>query len=125
MFDPATPLTGTDVAMVAGGIVSLVMVWFRFEARLGMIAGPAKQLAIDAMAKADANAELLASYRLEVAENYAKHTFIRDVEERLGSRFDAMTSELHGLRQDFHDAMIAVASAARRQTTVTRTRNSK
>ena len=121
MFDPATPLTGNDVIMVAGGITSLILVWLRFEARLGAIAGPAKQLATDAVAKADKNAELLASYRLEVAENYAKHTFIRDVEERLGGRFDAMTLELHGLRQDFQDAMIAVASAARRQRTRTRT----
>lgn len=96
-------LTVADIGMLIGLIGSVLGLWWRVETR---VSSGAKE----AMAKALAVETALQEYRLEVAENYAKNGFIRDVEHRLGERFDNIVKELHGMREDFQKAMIEMAS---------------
>ena len=92
-------LTLGDIALlvtILGGVGAL---WYRVETRVSQ---PAK----DAAARAELALSQLASFKLEVAENYAKNGFIRDVEERLGKQLDAIVQELHGMRRDVQDALV-------------------
>lgn len=51
----------------------------------------------------------LSTYKLEVAEKYAKNELLKAMEESLLKRFDAIVTELHGMRTDFNKAMVAMA----------------
>jgi hypothetical protein len=96
-------LTFADVTMLLGLVGAVLGLWWRVETRVSTGAK-------EAMAKALQVEKDLQDYRLEVAENYAKNGFIRDVEHRLGERFDNIVKELHGMREDFQKAMIDMAS---------------
>lgn len=48
-------------------------------------------------------------FKLEVAKSYASITYLKDVEDRLGERFDKIVEELHGMRQDVQTAIVDIA----------------
>ena len=103
MITDGGSVTFGDVTIFCGAAVGLLTLWWRVETRVS--AG-----AKDAMNKAQQVEAALNDYKLDVAENYAKNGFIRDVENRLGARFDAIVAELHGLRTDFQKAMVDMAN---------------
>ena len=96
-------LTIADIATILAVFTALAGLWYRVETR---VSSGAKE----AMAKAQDVGRELNEYKLEVAENYAKNGFIRDVEQRLGERFDKIVEELHGMRDDFQKAMLDMAA---------------
>lgn len=96
-------ITLADLAVLLTVATALAGFWYRMETRVSSAAK-------DALAKAQAVETLLQDYKLEVAENYAKNGFLRDVEHRLGERFDKIVAELHGMRDDFQKAMIDMAA---------------
>jgi hypothetical protein len=98
------PLTLPDVATMLTVLTLVGGLWYRVETRVSSVSK-------SALEKAEKTADQLSDYKLEVAENYAKNGFIRDVEDRLGKRFDAIVDELHGMRQDFQNALMEAASA--------------
>jgi hypothetical protein len=102
-------ITLADIAVVLVVLGALSGFWYRMETRVSGAAKDALALANDALAKAQAVQTQLHDYKLEVAENYAKNGFIRDVEHRLGVRFDKIVEELHGMRGDFQNAMLDMA----------------
>jgi ribosomal protein S8 len=95
-------ITLGDISVIVGVIAALAGFWYRMETRVS-------GAATNALAKAHAVETALHDYKLEVAENYAKNGFIRDVEQRLGERFDKIVDELHGMRTDLQKAMIDMA----------------
>ena len=84
--------------------------WWRVETRISSAATDALARADEAFKKAELAHSQLNDFKLEVAQNYAKNGFLKDVEDRLGERFDAIVGELHGMRQDFNKAMVEMAS---------------
>ena len=104
-------ITLTDISLLLGILTLMAGLWYRLETRVSTAAR-------DALDKAELVEDTLQKYKLEVAENYAKQTFIREVETRLVERFDAVVAELHGMRGDFQKAMVDMAKngTARRRT---------
>ena len=96
-------LTVGDLTVLIGLVGAVLGLWWRIETR---VSGSAKE----ALTKAQAVETALHDYKLEVAENYAKNGFIRDVEHRIGERFDKIVDELHGMRTDFQKAMVDLAA---------------
>jgi hypothetical protein len=95
-------VAAAEVIAVLTMLSAVLGLWWRVETRIS-------SGAIEAMKKAREVEVALHEYKVEVVENYAKNGFIRDVESRLGQRFDAIVDELHGLRQDFQAAMVDMA----------------
>jgi hypothetical protein len=107
MDQPLTP------AMVIGFLTFLTLLaglWWRVETRISAGSKDAMKKADEAFQKAELSQSQLNDFKLEVAGNYAKNGFLKDVENRLGQRFDAIVSELHGMRQDFNKVMVDTAS---------------
>jgi uncharacterized membrane-anchored protein YhcB (DUF1043 family) len=104
-------LTFADIQMLVGVAIGGILLWWRVETRVS-------SGAIKAQAKAEQVEKDFNAFKLEVAKNYATNGFIRDVEERLGERFDKIVAELHGMRSDFQKAMVDMAknSNSRRRT---------
>lgn len=98
------PITLVDISVLLGVLAIVAGFWYRLETRVSSAAK-------EALTKAQAVEAALQAYKLEVAENYAKNSFIRDVEHRLGERFDKIVDELHGLREDLQQAMLDMASS--------------
>lgn len=96
-------ITFSDLSMFIGMIAAVLGLWWRMETRVSSAAR-------EALIKAQDVDRALHDYKLEVAENYAKNGFIRDVESRIGERFDKIVDELHGMRTDFQKAMVDLAS---------------
>lgn len=106
-------ITLTSLAQMLGLVAIIGGLWYRVETRIS-------SGAIRAQEKADLVAGHLAIYKemtaqdlnkfkLEVAENYARNGYLKDVEARLISRFDAIVEEIHGMRADFQEAMVKMA----------------
>lgn len=102
----AQALTLVDISVLLAVATALAGFWYRMETRVSSAAK-------DALTKAESVDKALHDYKLEVAENYAKNGFIRDVEHRLGERFDKIVEELHGMRTDFQNAMLEMAAQKR------------
>jgi hypothetical protein len=98
-------LTLADLQMLFGISVGGILLWWRVETRVS-------SGAVKALKKAEQVENDFNKFKLEVAENYAKNGFIRDVEQRLGERFDNIVKELHGMRDDFQKAMIDMAKSS-------------
>ena len=112
MDQPLTP------SIVLGFLTFLTLLgglWWRVETRISAGSKEAQKKADEAMKKAETAHNQLNDFKLEVAENYAKNGFLKDVENRLGQRFDGIVSELHGMRQDFQKAMMDSATQRRTQ----------
>lgn len=95
-------LTVGDFTVLVTLVVAVLGLWWRIENK---VSGPAKE----ALVKAQFVEAELNRYKLEVANEYAKNGFIRDVENRLVERFDSIVKELHGLRTDLQQAVIEMA----------------
>lgn len=106
-------LTLTSVGQLLGIIGALVALWWRVETRISQGSVDAMERAIKAEAKAEIAHSQLNDFKLEVTENYAKNGYLKDVEARIIQRFDAIVSELHGMRQDFNKAMVDMAGQKR------------
>lgn len=99
---------GLLLALIAG-------LWWRVETRISASSTEALKTADEAQAKSETAQSQLNDFKLEVAQNYARNAFLKDVEDRLGERFDAIVGELHGMRQDFNKAMVEMAGQRRTQ----------
>ena len=95
-------ITLPDISTMLTVVTLGAGLWYRVETRVSAVSKDALQKAEDAIGD-------LAKFKLEVSENYARNGFIRDVEDRLGKRFDAIVDELHGMRTDFHNAIMAAS----------------
>jgi hypothetical protein len=96
MNEALTLSTIGQMVVLIGGLSAL---WYRVETRIS-------KGAVDAMIKAQGAHDKLHLFELEVAENYAKASLMKDVEGRI-------LNELHEMRKDFQDAMIRIGSPAR------------
>lgn len=94
------PITLNSLGQMLGILVLLGGLWWRVETRISTGA-------IQARAKADEALEKINSFRLEVAEHYAKMAFIKDIETRI-------LEELQGMRKDFHEAVVLMAKSGPR-----------
>lgn len=101
-------LTIAEATPLLAFVVAILGLWWRVETRIS--AG-----AVKAQAKADAVEADLARYKTEVADNYVKVGYLKDVEGRLGARLDKIVDELHGMRGDFQEAIVKIASAPKRR----------
>ena len=92
------------------GILGL---WWRVEHRVSAGANRAQEKADLVAAQLalfrEMSAQNLNDFKLEVAEYYAKSDYIKNVEDRLIQRFDAIVKELHGMREDIQEAMVKMA----------------
>jgi hypothetical protein len=96
MNEAITLGTVVQLAVLLGALSAL---WYRVETRIS-------KGAVEAMAKAEAAHDKLHAFKLEVAENYAKASLMKDVEGRI-------VAELHEMRKDFQDAMIKIGASSR------------
>ena len=102
---------------VRAAILSILLALFTLTVATSALADRRTEgVAKAALKKAEKTASDLDQFKLEVAENYAKNGFIRDVEDRLGKRFDAIVTELHGMRSDLQDAIINMAGSTNKRT---------
>ncbi len=101
-------LTPNAVMQIVGFLGLLAGLWWRVETRISSGSR-------EAIRKAEMAQSQLNDFKLEVAEKYAKNGFLKDVEDRLGQRFDAIVAELHGMRSDFNKAMVDSAKGNRTQ----------
>ena len=101
-------ITVGELVQIVGLVSAILALWWRVETRIS-------RGAVEAMAHSTATAKALTDFKLYVAEHYVKSGLLKEVEERLIERFDAMVEELHGMREDFHKAMINRAVRATRQ----------
>ena len=101
-------ITVGELAQIVGLIAAILALWWRVETRIS-------KGAVAAMEHSVATAKHLTDFKLYVAEHYVKSGLLKEVEERLIERFDAMVEELHGMRQDFQKAMIRRAASATRK----------
>jgi hypothetical protein len=97
-------ITFADISFFVVFLSAAAGLWYRVETHVS-------KSATAALAKIEIVEKALNEYKLEVAENYAKQTFIRDVEQRLAGRFDDVVAELHGMRQDFQKAVVDMAKS--------------
>ena len=100
MNDPINLTTLIEVATFLGG---LLVLWWRVENRVS-------KPATDAIEKAEHILSELNDFKLEVARNYPRYDVIKDVENRMGARFDAVVAEIHGMREDIQQAMVLLGS---------------
>ena len=108
-------ITWEQLAFFIGLCVALLTLWYRVETRISKSALEAKIVAETALKTASDAHTNLHNFKLEVAENYAKGDFIKDVERRVISRIDALVQEIHGMRKDFQDAIVKMASQHRQE----------
>jgi hypothetical protein len=106
-------LTLTSIGQLLALLAALAALWWRVETRISQGSVDAMDRANSAMSKAELAHSQLNDFKLEVAENYAKNGYLKDVEGRLIQRFDAIVTELHGMRTDFNKAMVEMASQKR------------
>lgn len=103
-------ITWEQIAFILGILTAVGALWYRVETRISKGAVVAQTVADAALKSAGEAHENLHKFKLEVAENYAKGDFIKDVERRVISRIDALVQEIHGMRKDFQDAIVKMAS---------------
>lgn len=113
------PITFADLASLVGLIVALAGLWWRLEAAISKVRDDA-QKKIDAVtAEAQRNIDAvradLAEYKTEVAKDYARNGYLRDLEDRVLKRIDGLTTEIHGLRSDISDAVKILATQPKRR----------
>ena len=106
-------ITLSSLAQFLGLLVLLGGLWYRVETRISAGAMRAQEkadlVAVQLGLYREMSNDLLNKFKLEVAETYARTGYLKDVEARLISRFDAIVEELHGIRADFHEAMMRLA----------------
>jgi hypothetical protein len=107
-------LTLTSIGQLFVIIGALAGLWWRVETRISQGSIDAMKRANEAIEKVDLAQIQISDFRLEVAENYAKNGYLKDVETRIIQRFDAIVSELHGMRTDFQTAMLDLATSKTR-----------
>lgn len=106
-------LTLTTIAQILPIIAALMALWWRVETRISQGSIDAMNRALKAELKSELVAAELNAFKLEASENYAKHGYLKDVEARIIQRFDAIVTELHGMRTDFNKAMVEMAGQKR------------
>jgi hypothetical protein len=106
-------LTLTSIYQLGGLLTLIAGLWWRVETRISSGSLEAIRRAEAAQDKADLAHSQLNDFKLEVAENYARNGYLKDVEGRLIQRFDAIVHELHGMRTDFNKAMVEMAGQRR------------
>jgi uncharacterized membrane protein YfbV (UPF0208 family) len=101
----AQALTVADLTTLLGLIAAVAGLWWRIEQSIKSVKSDVA-LDISAIEKdlKDANASL-AYFKTEVAKEYARNGYIRDVEERVLARVGEVVSEIHGLRAEISEAV--------------------
>lgn len=108
------PVTFGDIAALFGFLATAAGLWWRFEGAFAKIREDADRQ-IDALNERVTAAEkALADYKTEVAKDYARNGYLREVEERVLKRIDGLTQEIHGLRADINDAVKLLAAQPKR-----------
>lgn len=102
------PITFADLASLVALGGALAGLWWRLEAAI-------TKAREDTQKKIDAVTADLAEYKTEVAKEYARNGYLRDLEDRVLKRIDGLTTEIHGLRSDISDAVKILATQPKRR----------
>lgn len=107
-------LTFADLTALVGLIAAIAALWWRIEAAISKVKDEGDKRT-DHLSKALAEqATALADYKTEVAKDYARNGYLRDVEERVLKRIGEVVSEIHGLRTEIGEAVKALATSSKR-----------
>jgi hypothetical protein len=104
-------LTLTSIGQLLAVVTVFATLWWRVETRISKGSVDAMDRANAAIAETALVKSQLNDHKLEVAENYAKNGYLKDVEARIISHISSIVLELHGIREDLKGAMIEVAKS--------------
>jgi hypothetical protein len=110
------PITWEQMVFVGGAIVAALALWLRIEGFIKkamttieskIIATEGKIATLQALheMKIATVQDNLVAFKLEVANDYARNGYLRDVEERVLKRIGEIVSEIHGVRDEIAEAV--------------------
>lgn len=108
------PLTIADIVALLAIASAVGGLWWRIEAAISKVRDDGAKR-VDHLSHALAEqATALADYKTEVAKDYARNGYLRDVEERVLKRIGEVVTEIHGLRSEIGEAVKAIVSPSKR-----------
>lgn len=107
-------LTITDIIALLTLFSLLGGLWWRIEAAIAKVREDCDRRIVALSHMVNTSNQALADYKTEVAKEYARNGYLRDVEERVIDRINSIASDIHGLRQEIGDAVKLWAASAKR-----------
>jgi hypothetical protein len=98
-------LTIADLTTLLGLVTAVGALWWRIEQAIKAVKTEVDADISDIRKELKSVDADLRSFKTEVAKEYARNGYIRDVEERVLARVGEVVSEIHGLRAEISEAV--------------------